>query len=115
MKPHDHFNKIGVQNQQRAFPHLPSVLYLQPPAETLHDLYNRYADTAEYGWIAFVWEKKTFAYWDHKKKLWLPIYPDVPFERIEPENMEYGDTLVWNKETEQFETVNISIWNKNEY
>lgn len=49
---------------------MPVLQYVKEPAEKLYDLYLRYPDGGEYGWFTFIYELKTFAYWDTYKKEW---------------------------------------------
>ena len=52
---------------------LPLLQYLKEPVEALTDLYLRYPDGGEYGWLAFVYAEKTFAYWDIDRSAWALI------------------------------------------
>ena len=49
---------------------LPLLQYYKAPVEKLYDLYQRYPDGGEFGWFAFVYDFKTFAYWNTDEKEW---------------------------------------------
>jgi hypothetical protein len=48
----------------------PTFQYLKKPVQTLNELYTRYPDGGRYGWFAFVYEHRTFAWWDFIEKDW---------------------------------------------
>ena len=49
---------------------IPVLKYLKDPASKLSDLYARYPEGGEYGWYAFVFIEKTFAWWNSTLLRW---------------------------------------------
>lgn len=49
---------------------IPVLKYLKDPVDKLTDLYMRYPEGGEYGWYAFVFLKKTFAWWNESTEKW---------------------------------------------
>jgi hypothetical protein len=49
---------------------IPVLKYPKDPAATLAELIDRYTDGGEYGWYAFVFEARTFAWWNHDEEEW---------------------------------------------
>lgn len=95
---------------------IPVLRYLKDPAQTMNELMQRYPDGGEYGWHAFVFENKTFAWWNHnattpKWELIIPAY----FETIDPNNLSAGSTYIWDSEKKLFTTVNLNLWGTEEF
>ncbi|HZK25879.1 MAG TPA: hypothetical protein VFC74_10940, partial [Oscillospiraceae bacterium] len=52
---------------------LPLLKYFKHPVESVSELYRRYPMGGEFGWFTFVYDLKTFAYWDIELKNWRVI------------------------------------------
>ncbi len=53
---------------------IPVLKYLKEPAGSIGELYERYPDGGEYGWFAFVYALKSFAYWEPDTKKWALLH-----------------------------------------
>ena len=60
----------STQTIDPAISTIPVLRYLKDPVEILNELYIRYEDGGEYGWYAFVFSLKTFAWWNIDTELW---------------------------------------------
>jgi hypothetical protein len=88
---------------------LPILRYLQEPAQTLNELYQRFPDGGEYSWYAFVIDEGTFANWEMSTKTW-EIISSKYFEKIQPNELSDGDSYVWDSQKKIFTVVSLNLW-----
>ena len=78
------FGDENTDIQQLA--NIPVLKYLKDPVVSLSELYSRYKEGGEYGWYAFVFIEKTFAWWNSDKERWELLTksgePSDPEDRI---------------------------------
>lgn len=100
---------------------IPVLRYLKDPAQTMNELLQRYPDGGEYGWYAFVFENKTFAWWNHSatppkwELMDFNYFQNIYFEAINMSTIKDGDTYIWDSEKKIFTITNLKIWDSEQF
>ena len=96
---------------------LPLLQYLKNPVHEVGSLYAKYPLGGQYGWFVWVEEKKTFYYWDTDVKDWLQLAKTdlVSLLGIDQSLLRDGDIPVYDKATNKFIIINLSLWGTEEY
>ena len=80
------------------------VTYVKRPVTRVSELYARYPDGGEWGWVAFVQEKGCWAYWNETARAWV-LSGTTHIEQLSEllkTRYKGGDILVWDEEAEAF-------------
>lgn len=62
-----------MNSDEAAIETMGNLRFFKKPVSYLSQLYRRYPKGGEYGWFTFVYESKTFAYWDVHTRNWRII------------------------------------------
>ena len=92
---------------------LPSLTQWVGAVGTLEELYAKFPTGGQYGMFALVTGKRKFVSWDAVNNSWEPM--DYFVTPVNLDVLATGDCYVWNADTQQFEIVNLVLWNEEDF